>query len=314
MHLFLILTVVGGIIAAIAAITSESEKKGSGYSWIMGGMTWVVLTVVLACIRIIPPGYVGVPVVFGKVGEKGLESGAHAVAPYVVVVKYDTRVKNYTMSSTAREGKVLGNDAIMVASSDQLALWVDATILYQVIASSAPKLHQTIGRDYEDKVVRPTTREAIRNAAVQFTAMDAYSTRRVEFKSVILDSVRMVLAGHGLALVDVNLRDVTPPQQVLDSISSKIAALQEAERMQYVLQKAEQEAKVRIAQAHGLAESQRIIQQQLTPLYVQYEAIEAYKSLAGSPNTTFVIMPTSPNGAGLPLIVSPQGTGPAAVK
>jgi len=67
--------------------------------------------------------------------------------------------------------------------------------------------------------------------------------------------------------------------------------------------KSKKEAEVRIVEAKGIAEAQRIINQTLTKNYLQHEAIQAYGELAGSPNTTFVIMPTSPQGAGLPLII-----------
>ncbi|MBT7331710.1 hypothetical protein HN799_00365, partial [Candidatus Woesearchaeota archaeon] len=62
-------------------------------------------------------------------------------------------------------------------------------------------------------------------------------------------------------------------------------------------------ADIRVIKAEGLAEAQRVINKTLTPLYVQHEAIEAYKTLAGSENTTFIIAPTSPNGTGMPIII-----------
>ena len=74
--------------------------------------------------------------------------------------------------------------------------------------------------------------------------------------------------------------------------------------MQYKKQKATQETEIKIIEAQGLARAQQIINSTLTPYYLQHEAIQAYTKLAGSPNTTFVILPTSPNSAGMPLILN----------
>jgi hypothetical protein len=64
------------------------------------------------------------------------------------------------------------------------------------------------------------------------------------------------------------------------------------------------EAEIKIIEAQGLAKAQQIINSTLTPYYLQHEAIESYTKLAGSQNTTFVILPTSPNSAGMPLILN----------
>ena len=51
-----------------------------------------------------------------------------------------------------------------------------------------------------------------------------------------------------------------------------------------------------------------IINSTLTPNYIQFKAIEVYKELVNSKNTTFIVMPTSPNGAGIPLILNADGS------
>lgn len=59
-------------------------------------------------------------------------------------------------------------------------------------------------------------------------------------------------------------------------------------------------AEVRVAEAHGIAESQRIISGSLTTNYLQYLAIGAQKEMAHSPNHTQVYIPSGPNG--IPLV------------
>ncbi len=61
-----------------------------------------------------------------------------------------------------------------------------------------------------------------------------------------------------------------------------------------------QQAEIRIVEAHGIAEAQRIINATLTDKYLQHEAIEAQKKMANSPNHTTVYIPSGQNG--IPLV------------
>jgi hypothetical protein len=61
-----------------------------------------------------------------------------------------------------------------------------------------------------------------------------------------------------------------------------------------------QKAQIKVAEANGLAESQRIINATLTPAYLQHEAIQAQEHMADSPNHTTIYIPTGQNG--IPLV------------
>ena len=49
-------------------------------------------------------------------------------------------------------------------------------------------------------------------------------------------------------------------------------------------------------EAEGIAQSMEIINTKLTSAYLQHEAIEAQKAMAGSPNHTTVYIPAGPMG------------------
>jgi regulator of protease activity HflC (stomatin/prohibitin superfamily) len=63
---------------------------------------------------------------------------------------------------------------------------------------------------------------------------------------------------------------------------------------------AKKDAEIRIADAHGLSEAQKIINSTLTDRYLQHEAIQAQLKMANSPNHTTVYIPSGLNG--IPLI------------
>lgn len=73
---------------------------------------------------------------------------------------------------------------------------------------------------------------------------------------------------------------------------------------------AKQKAQIRIAEAHGVAESMQIINRQLTSEYLQHEAIEAQREMAGSPNHTTVYIPVGPMGIPITGTMSVDGGAP----
>lgn len=64
-----------------------------------------------------------------------------------------------------------------------------------------------------------------------------------------------------------------------------------------------------MAEARGIAESQKIINRTLTREYLQHEAIVTTKKLAATGKATFFFVPTSANGMGMPMILNNSGGG-----
>jgi regulator of protease activity HflC (stomatin/prohibitin superfamily) len=230
-----------------------------------------------------------------------LESGLHVINPLVEVTMFNTRTQNYTMSAKANEGQVSGDDAIRVLSSDGLEVTIDLSILYKVIPSKAPYIYQNIGENYEDNIVRPVTRTAIRDNAVNYQAVDLYSTKREEFQFKINKTISDNFAKNGLEVQQILVRNITLPESVRQSIESKIQAEQDAQKMQFVLQKERQEADRKRVEAQGIADYQKIISTGLTEQQLQYQTILAQRDIALSPNTKIIIMG---NSKGAPIMLS----------
>jgi len=57
---------------------------------------------------------------------------------------------------------------------------------------------------------------------------------------------------------------------------------------------------MKIIEAEGIAAAQKIINETLTPQYLQHEAIQAQIQMANSPNHTTVYIPSGANG--IPLV------------
>ena len=264
-----------------------------------GGIALVGFGLLTACVKQIDAGEVGVQKLFGKVEDNVLESGLNVVNPLVTVTDVNVRTQNYTMSGIHNEGQKEGDDAIRVLSSDGLELVLDLTVLYHVNKTDAPRIVREIGRDIESVIVRPVTRTKIRDNAVYYTAVDLYSTHREEFQARIFHEIDSLFRKSGLTLEQLLVRNIALPTSVKQAIESKINAEQEAQKMQYVLQKEKQEADRKRVEAQGIADYQRILSSGLSDKMLQYEQIKAQKELALSQNAKVVIM----NGKSAPILI-----------
>lgn len=92
------------------------------------------------------------------------------------------------------------------------------------------------------------------------------------------------------------IRNITLPSSVKKAIEQKINAEQEAQKMEFVLQKETQEAERKRIEAKGIADYQRIISLNLTEKQLQYEQIKALRGLAQSSNTKIVLMGSGKDG------------------
>jgi regulator of protease activity HflC (stomatin/prohibitin superfamily) len=288
----MLIAILGVFILIVGIVLKRSPEPGSHFSGILNtvGIVVIVLGALLSAVKIIDPGKVGVQVLFGKVQDGVLESGLHVINPLFDITTFDIQTQNYTMSAVNNEGQKEGDDAIRVLSSDGLEVTIDLSVLYKVNPDKAPYIFQNIGVDYVDKIVRPVARTAIRDNAVNYQAVDLYSVKREEFQAKINQTISQSFAKRGLELQQILVRNITLPASVKASIESKINAEQDAQKMQFVLQKERQEADRKRVEAQGIADYQKILSTGLTDKQLEYQSILAQKEIALSPNTKVIIM------------------------
>ncbi|MFI5187018.1 MAG: prohibitin family protein [Chitinophagales bacterium] len=281
-----------GFIIFILGITFRTIASMARYGrgLILGGLVVMIIGISLSCFIQVDAGEVGVKKLFGNVQPDVLGSGLHFINPLYEVQRLDVKTQNYTMSGVHDEGQKQGDDAIRVLTADGLEVTIDLTVLYRLIPTEAPKLLRETGADYEYKIVRPISRTEIRDNAVYYEAVALYSSKRDEFQNRIFKSIEDEFKKRGLLLENLLVRNITLPEAVKNTIEQKIQAEQEAQKMQFVLQKEKQEADRKRIEAQGIADYQHIISESLTDKQLQYEQIKAYKEMALSQNAKIIVI------------------------
>ncbi len=255
---------------------------------ISGGAIILSLILIFASfVRVVPAGSVGVVDVFGSVNMQQRSAGINLINPFAKLVLFDiqTQEKKEQMAVPSKEG---------------LTMQVEISILYRLLPEKASVTYKTIGSDYDDVVITPQFRSAVREATVYYEAKALYTSSRDEITSKIFADLEKMLAERGIVLEKVLLRAVFLPMTVSQAIEQKLKAEQESEQMKFVLTKETQEAERKVIEAKGIAEAQSIINKTLTQAYLQHEAIQAQMKMAASQNHTTVYIPSGDNG--IPLV------------
>ncbi|MBM2816813.1 MAG: Prohibitin family protein [Ignavibacteria bacterium] len=285
--------IVLGIIAFIIGIMASKQVSGlSKFKSIfkLAGVFLVVVGILISSFKQINPGEIGVLVLFGKVQGNVIYEGLNIINPLVDVKIMTIQTQNYTMSSVHDEGQKIGDDAIRVLCKDGLEVSIDLTVLFKVLPTDAPAIIQTIGMDYQDKVIRPMVRTRIRESAVSFDAIELYSSKRQEFETKIKDLIDKDFAIRGFQLENILVRNTNLPKSVKESIERKITADQESQRMKYVLEKEHQEAQRKRVEAQGIADAQKIVNSGLSDKLLQFEMIKVQKELVNSTNSKIIVL------------------------
>ncbi len=321
MGTLLILTVlVGmGIAAAIFARKASRDRysqardawKGlAAASAICFGLA--VALGVYRCIIVIPPGNVGVAVLFGKVQAKPLSDGLHTLPPWYSVETMNARTQSYTMSHVIDEGAKTGDDAITVLSANGMEMKLDVTVTYRLLPEAAPWIYRNLGDNYEDRLIRPGIGTAIREAVSRFSDDEVYGAKREQLAETMLSkldtSLQKTIKGDYedaptkvFSVSNVLVRTIQLPPAVTEGINRKLVMKQESERMEFQIERDKKEADRKVIEAKGIQDSQAIIARGITPDYLTWKGIEATEMLARSPNAKVIIIGNTRNG--LPLIL-----------
>ena len=114
--------------------------------------------------------------------------------------------------------------------------------------------------------------------------------------SAVQDRILALTKGTPFTIISVVIGNIQYPDTVAQSVANKLAATQVLEQTTIEIQTAKAKAQIREADAEGVAKAMDTINQKLTPLYVQYEAIQAQQRMVDSPNHTEIYIPVGPMG------------------
>lgn len=237
----------------------------------------VALVVLVNTVLVVDAGQIAV--VFNSLSGNlsSREPGTHLMIPGVQKsIIYDTRVQTYTMSQTYNEGEIKGDDALDATTQDGQVVKVDVSVRFHIDAPRVTDLHQHIGVDFIDKVVRPEVRTTVRLAVANYPVTEVYSSKRLEIQTKSAEALKPRFQANYLVIDEVLIRRVAFDPEFQKAIEAKQIAQQQAQQMEYVLEKEKLEKDRKIIEAQGEAEAIRLKGVALAnnPALIQYEYVQ----------------------------------------
>ncbi len=234
----------------------------------------LLLIVLATSFRVVPVGHA--LVIFNTLtrGFRLARQGITFVPPFVsVTADYDLRRLEYTMSGVSGEGRRANiDDSLWSPTQEGLQVGIDLTVWHHVDPRQVIAIHQKIGPDYEEKIIRPAVRSVIRLVISEYPVMDVYSARRAQIQDEINRKIKSLVEKDGFLIDEVVLRDVRFTPEFSKAIEAKQIAQQAAEQMRYTLEKEGKEAERKVIEARGRANAIEVINRALAqnPNYIKY--------------------------------------------
>lgn len=226
----------------------------------VGFLVVLGLVTFFSALVVVDTGKVAVVTSYGRVTGRELTEGASWIVPFVEdVTMYDTKVQKNEVKDLVGATKDLQD--------------VNGTIVlnYQLNRGSVSALHQTVGRDYEDKLVSPAIQEIFKASTAKYNASELVTDRQ-SVKKDITDGLASRLKKYGINVNDVSITNFSFSAAFNLAIEQVQIANQEVAKAKQQLEQAKIDAEKQVTQAQAQADSYKLQQQALTAelLYKQW--------------------------------------------
>jgi regulator of protease activity HflC (stomatin/prohibitin superfamily) len=188
--------------------------------------------------------------------------------------------------------KILARDDLNVTFRFQGVFKINESTIQDVVEKYGGQL-------WYKRFVKEPFRSFVRDSVQVYDSREI-KTKREVIASQVQTKLTQHLQGTPFVLVKLVVGNIDYPKAVAEAVEKKLAAEQELEKKAIEKKIAVKNAEIRIEEAKGIAQAQKIINTTLTKNYLQHEAINAQLKMADSPNHTTVYIPSGTNG--IPLV------------
>lgn len=236
-----------------------------------------VLAFIMSSCTVIRQGEVGVKRKLGKLKSNPIEAGAVAYNPFVTtIIKMPVRTVNVEITSNLPSKEGLNVGAII-------------SILYRIKPDMASSIVENIGPDYEEVVIKSVFRSASADVCSRFFAKDMHTVKRAQIEEEIAARMSELLSDRGFDIEAVLLKTIQLPSGLAQAVEEKLEAEQDAQRMEFLLQKERLEAQRKLVEAEGTRDAQKVLAEGLSQQILEWQTIQAFRELSQSPNSKVII-------------------------
>lgn len=224
------------------------------------------------------------------------KEGTHFLVPWLQkAIIFDVRITPRNISTTT-------------GSKDMQMVTLNLRVLHRPVEQALPRIYQSLGTDYDERVLPSIGNEVLKAVVAQFDAGELITQREI-VSTRIREELNKRAREFNIELEDVSITHMTFGKEFTQAVELKQIAQQEAERARFVVEKAEQERQASVIRAEGEATAADLISaalQKAGPGLIQIRRLEASKeiasTLAASPNVSY--LPSNGGQGGPNLLLS----------
>lgn len=216
------------------------------------------------------------------VQSKVIGEGTHFVIPWLQKpIIYDVRTKPKTIATTT-------------GSKDLQNVSLTLRVLHRPEVMNLPRIYQTLGLDYDERVLPAIGNEILKSIVAQFDAAELITQREVVSARIRQELSRRANE-FNIKLEDVSITHMTFGKEFTKAVEQKQIAQQDAERAKFLVDRAEQERKAAVIRAEGEAEAAETVSKALAKAgdgLLMIRRLDASKeialTLANSPSVSYL--------------------------
>lgn len=178
-------------------------------------------------------------------------------------------------------------------SKDLQIVNIALRVLHRPDARMLPSMYRQLGVDYDERVLPSICNEVLKSVVAKFNASQLI-TQRQQVSLLIRKELTDRARDFNIILDDVALTELTFGKEYTAAVEAKQIAQQEAQRAQYIVDKAKQERQQKIVQAEGEAAAAKLLGEAVSksPGYLKLKKIRAAQNIArtlsGSKNRVYL--------------------------
>jgi regulator of protease activity HflC (stomatin/prohibitin superfamily) len=240
----------------------------------------LMASLLLFSVHVVSAGEVGIVRTFGSITGQ-VDEGLQVTWPWQTVETWNIRLQTVLTETRCANGTVNCLDAFSSESQD---VFIAAVVNLRVDPQDVQELARTVGPNYVERLVLPRLHQIVKDTTVAYRSVEI-APNREKIRQLVREQLGKELSANSINVEDLLITNIDFRPEFKQAIEAKVKAEQDALTEQNKVQIAKAQADQAAASAEGVAsrlriealgqaEANRLINESLTPLLIQFQAVQ----------------------------------------